>query len=106
MPDPKTTIVNEATDEGRQLGRELARLCDGELAGRHDDRCRTCAFRSGEHLANGSPATLMDAVKCMTEGTPFWCHEHNRACAGWVAMRFGKDEAVTVPWDFVGGVDA
>lgn len=98
-------IPNRVTEEGRDLGRHLARLCDGELAGKRDDRCRTCAFRSGEHLANGSPETLMTALKCAMEGTPFWCHEHDRACAGWAAVRFPKDGRVQAPWESVEGGD-
>ena len=96
---------NKATPEGRELGRHMARLCDVELVGKRDDRCGTCAFRGGDHLANGSPETLMDAIKCTLEGTTFWCHEHDRLCAGWRAMRTPKGEPIAVPWEFVGGVD-
>lgn len=99
------TRPNRTTPEGRALGTELARLCDGELEGRPDNRCGTCAFRHGDHLANGSPETLMDAVKCMLERTAFWCHEHDKACAGWSAMRFPAKEARDVPWSMTGGVD-
>lgn len=98
-------IPNHTTPEGRELGRHMARLCDQELAGKPDSRCGTCAFRAGDHLANGSPATLMDALKCSLERTPFWCHEHDRACAGWAAMKSPKNNAIAVPWDFLGGVD-
>jgi hypothetical protein len=96
---------NVATEEGRELGRELARLCDLEMAGKEDRRCATCAFRAGDHLANGSPETLMSALKSAMEGTPFWCHEHDRACAGWAALRFPKDRLVEAPWQHL-GVDA
>ena len=97
-------VPNIATDEGRALGKELARLCDGEAAkaGR-DGRCDTCAFRAGDHVANGSVETLMTALKCVAEREPFWCHEHDRPCAGWRMMRF--QEAVEMPWDYVGGTD-
>ena len=99
-------IANSATPEGRELGMHLARLCDreAEKAGR-DDRCPTCAFRAGEHLANGSVVTLMSAVKCMAERDPFWCHEHDRPCAGWQLMRFEADATVSMPWDHVPGVE-
>lgn len=100
-----TMRPNRATEEGRALGREMARLCDAELAGKEDDRCRTCAFRSGDHIANGSPETLMTALKCAMEGEPFWCHEHDRPCAGWRAMRFSKGQRVKAPWEFVQGGD-
>lgn len=95
---------NVSTDEGRELGREMARLCETALKDR-DDRCSTCAFRSGDHLANGSPETLMSALKCVMEGDPFWCHEHDRACAGWSAIRFDKEELVKAPWNHTPGVD-
>jgi len=82
----KYPVPNVATPEGRELGHEMARLADNEYArtGR-DSRCETCAFRGGEHLANGSVATLMSAVKCFAEQTPFYCHETDRPCGGWVA---------------------
>ena len=96
---------NAATEVGRELGRELARLCDTELAGKEDARCATCAFRAGEHQANGSPETLMSALKSAMEGTPFWCHEHDQACAGWAVMRFPKDALVEAPWQHVPGTD-
>jgi hypothetical protein len=96
---------NAVTEEGRELGRHMARLCDGEFAGKPDGRCRTCAFRAGDHLANGSPETLMTALKCALEGEPFWCHEHDRPCAGWRAMRSPKGERLQTPWDFVDGRD-
>lgn len=95
---------NRTTPEGQELGRHMARLCDDELAGKRDDRCQTCAFRAGDHLANGSPETLMTALKCAMEGEPFWCHEHDRPCAGWKVMKFPKDRRVQAPWDAVDGV--
>ena len=105
MLDNQTTRPNARTPEGIELGKQMARLCDGELAGKRDDRCRTCAFPSGGHLANGSPETLMTALKCAMEGTPFWCHEHDQACAGWAVMRFPKDALVKAPWEAVEGGD-
>lgn len=107
MDDPDNHLVpNVATDEGRALGRQLARLCDGQLEGKPDHRCDTCAFRAGDHLANGSPGTLMNALKCAVEREVFWCHEHQRPCAGWAAMRFPADTRAQAPWAFVGGADA
>lgn len=96
---------NVTTPEGRELGAQMARLCD-KLAveqGR-DGRCATCAFRAGDHLANGSPETLMTALKCAIERAPFWCHEHDQPCAGWRLMRF--ENALAAPWEAVDGVDA
>jgi hypothetical protein len=97
---------NQRTPEGIALGEQMARLCDVELADKPDNRCATCAFRRGDHLANGSPETLMIATKCLLERTPFWCHEEeDRPCAGWLAMRAPADGAMEMPWDHVGGAD-
>ena len=97
-------VVNGTTELGRELGAQLARLCDGEAAARGvDGRCATCAFRHGDHAANGSPATQMDALKCIAEGNVFLCHEEDRACAGWKLMRFEGDARVQVPWEYTGG---
>lgn len=100
-----TSRENRATEEGRRLGRNIARLCDTELAGKRDDRCKTCAFRAGDHIANGSPETQMSALKCVLEGELFWCHEADRACAGWAALRPARGQEIMVPWDHVGGSD-
>lgn len=99
-----TVRENAVTAEGRELGAQLARLCDSEAkrTGR-DGRCDTCAFRAGDHLANGSPETLMTAFKCAAERTPFWCHEHDRPCAGWLLMRFNAP--VEMPWPIIEGAD-
>ena len=98
---------NVATSEGRELGAHLARLCDREAESQgKDSRCHTCAFRAGDHVANGSPETLMTALKCAVEREPFWCHEHDRPCAGWLLLRSGTDSTVALPWDYVGGADA
>jgi hypothetical protein len=91
-----TTIINTITPEGRALGAQIARICDTELAGKTDNRCGTCAGRAGDHLANGSEATLMFFVKAAAERTPFWCHEHDRPCAAWLVMR--SDNPVIMPW--------
>ena len=98
---------NQATEEGRLLGAQLARLCDGEAAKTgKDGRCSTCAFRAGDHLANGSPETLMTALKCAMEREPFWCHEQDVPCAGWLMFRFGAGETVEAPWPIIEGADA
>ena len=94
---------NRPTPEGRALGAQMARLCDGELKGKDDARCGTCAFRAGDHLANNSAETLMTALQCAMERTPFWCHEADMPCAGWLTMRFPAARTVTAPWDAVEG---
>lgn len=102
---------NVGTPEGSLLGKEMARLCDAEYAKNPEarERCDTCAFRAGGHVANNSPETLMSAVKCAAEREPFWCHTipadgKQRLCAGWELMLFDSD--VAVPWDHVPGSDA
>ena len=98
---------NKVTPEGWQLGKEIARLCDAEVAKQgKDGRCGTCAFRAGDHVANGSPETLMSAVKAMAEREPFWCHTWDKPCAGWTLMRFPAGETVTTPWEHPEGADA
>jgi hypothetical protein len=104
-------IRNVATDEGRILGRKLAQFCDdAEPAARLKapeipPRCNSCAFRAGPHVANGSPETQMDALKCVIEGVEFQCHEPAREgspCSGWAMMMLGGGLApgAKVPWPF------
>ena len=94
-------ILNQATKEGQSLGKEMARLCDIEAKRNPSPRkrCRTCAFRAGEHVANGSPQTLMNAVKCVMERKVFYCHEIDRPCVGWRTLV--SDTNIPAPWDFV-----
>lgn len=80
---------NLPTNEGRELGRELARLAT--IARLHADKhlplpCRDCAFQLGTD-PNGAEETLMDAVKCIVEGETFYCHvDTGKPCAGWLAL--------------------
>lgn len=107
-------IRNFTTEDGHKLGRRLATLCDeAELKARLrmpelPPRCQSCAFRAGKHLASGSPATQMDALKCVLEGYEFHCHQSDREgqlCAGWAMMMLAKDrpDFIDVSWDFIGG---
>jgi hypothetical protein len=53
------------------------------------ERCGSCAFRPGT-FANRCAATVSDAIKCASEGIPFYCHEdklHETKCAGWLMLR-------------------
>ena len=96
-PDDATTVENLPTPEGRELGRELARLADIAEARRLEQfpnahpRCGDCAFRAGTD-PNGCVETLMDALKCVVEADPFFCHRHLRdgepkqLCAGFAAL--------------------
>ena len=91
---------NKVTLEGWQMGKEIARLCDVEAAKQgKDGRCHTCAFRAGDHIANGSPETLMSAMKCVMERTPFWCHESDRPCRGWLLSRQDAGAEREMPWE-------
>ena len=98
-------VPNVATPEGREMGRLLARFYERELKGKTDNRCDTCAVRVGDHVACGSPETQMSLMKCLMERTPFWCHEHDRPCAGWTVLRFPDDETVAAPWSHPEGID-
>jgi hypothetical protein len=105
-------IRNRPTDEGRELGKHMARFCDeAEPKARLKvpelpPRCASCAFRAGPHLANGSPETQMDALKCWIEGVEFQCHEPHRKgelCFGWAMMMLAKEDDQgfgSVPWNF------
>lgn len=79
------------TPETIECGEHLARFFDAEFAksGR-DTRCETCAFRQGTH-ANTS-LNVANALKCAVEGKPFWCHETERPCGGWVGLQRAKAE--------------
>ena len=98
-------IKNQRTPEGEEFGRHMARLCETAIRG-EDKRCSTCAFRQGNLIANGSPQTLMTALKCVMERTPFYCHEIDVPCAGWLAMRFEKGKEVYAPWSAIEGNNA
>jgi len=110
-------IRNRATPDGRELGRQLARLCDeAEPRARLKvpeltPRCASCAFREGPHLASGSSETLMDALKCVMEGVEFGCHDVHRPdhlCSGWLMLTLAdpaKLGRLKVPWSFTGVSD-
>lgn len=106
-------IRNYRTPEGEELGRQLAEMCDeAEPYARLKipqipPRCASCAFRHGRHLANGSPFTQMDALKCVIEHVPFDCHEPARKgnlCSGWALTVLGTDRPPgKAPWPFSDG---
>lgn len=104
-------VRNRPTPEGRELGAMLAKFCDdAEPEARLKvpelpPRCQSCAFRNGPHVANGSPATQMDALKCVLEGVEFMCHQPDRegqCCSGWAMMVLAKGEPgfVNIEWPF------
>lgn len=96
-------IPNTTSPEGIEFGGHLARFAEAAIAkrGGPDERCATCAFRQGTHLANGSAPTLMNAFKSLIEGEAFHCHEHEAVCAGYAALakRSGQPRGAA-PWDF------
>lgn len=105
-------IRNRPTPEGQELGKIMAKWCDdAEPKARLKmpelpPRCNSCACRPGPHVANGSPETQMEFLKCIMEGYEFYCHEPAREgqlCSGWAMFMLAKDDAefVKVPWDFM-----
>lgn len=90
---------NHRTPEGIELGEGLARFCDeAEPKARlhaptMPPRCNSCAFRHGKHVANGSPWTLLIALRCIMDDDVFECHEPARAnqpCSGWLTLWLTK----------------
>jgi len=109
-------VPNRPTLEGMALGKELARLTDAtevetlQRFPKHMRRCQSCAFRAGT-IPNGCPETVMDALKCVLEGMPFYCHQEMidgapaNLCAGWAMMQHSQHrnplrQAIKVPWKF------
>lgn len=82
------------TEEGKELGLLIGKMTDMAEAEslskfpNHAERCRSCAFRSGT-FPNGCPETLMDAIQCVVDNEPFYCHQNmidgkpSDICAGW-----------------------
>lgn len=107
-----TALRNHKTPEGAELGRTLAKWCDdAEPKARLrmpelPPRCNSCACREGSHLANASPFTQMDLLKCLMEGREFYCHEparKNQLCSGWAIfiLAMDKPDFFEVAWPFL-----
>lgn len=106
-----TTPHHRTTPHGRELGLHLARLTNPmifqlSLEGEPDARCQSCAFTLGT-VPNGSPQATMDALKCVMEGVPFYCHVkrlpsgERETCHGWYAGRVALGGArQEMPWPF------
>jgi hypothetical protein len=98
--------INLPTAEGAALGSHLARFADAEIAklrAEHPnapERCSTCAFRSGTY-PNACAVTLMNAFKCAMEHDPFYCHERDALCMGYLALKSTKP--LKMPWQHVEG---
>lgn len=95
-------VPNRPSEEGRALGKELARLCDGEAEKlRHaglpvPERCKSCAFTEGT-VPNGCASTALDATLSAINGIDFFCHmgvkpgeEPTKLCAGYLIMKSQK----------------
>ena len=100
--DPAELVPNLPTEAGRAMGAALAKHADAaELQQRVTfpdmlPRCSDCAFRAGT-LPNGCEETLLDAIKCVVEGKPFYCHkgvtdesEPRRLCSGAMVLYQGE----------------
>ena len=108
-------VRNKPTPEGQALGVELARLTENAKTAvkavfpDHAEPCQSCAFRAGT-LPNGCPETVMDALKCVVTGEPFYCHQGfdvdgkpTKLCAGWVIAMSSMNippalDAIVEPW--------
>ena len=95
---------NLPTPEGAEMGRHLARFVDMEMDGPRilKPRCHDCAFLRGTE-PNACPGTLLDALACVMEKRPFYCHvdrgdgkEH--LCAGFEALIDRKGPARDLGW--------
>ena len=87
IEDMERPVPNLPTPEGRELGREMARLARVEHQRQGgEEPCHDCAFREGTD-PNGCAPTLMDAIKCAFEREPFYCHvREGKLCTGWRLM--------------------
>ncbi len=100
----KELIPNRPSEEGKMLGEQLARLTDkAEKEARvhfpnHKSRCKSCAFTAGT-VPNTCLPTVMDALKCVVDGTLFHCHQQfddhgipTDLCAGWAIATMSADD--------------
>jgi hypothetical protein len=78
--DDGNDVPNEPSPEGAALGRKLAQLAVRAEAEQREifpnmlPCCSDCALREGT-TPNQCMSTLGDVVKCVVEGTPFYCHK-------------------------------
>jgi hypothetical protein len=100
---------HRVTPEGRQMGEFIAKATEPLIQqlkeeGEPGECCKTCAFRRGT-VPNGCPQTQLDALKCVMEGIPFFCHQDPKLqtiCFGWFAARQApgiKGTKMPVPWE-------
>lgn len=101
--------IGRITPQSIEAGKHVARLAEKAVArvaamGDPDERCSTCAFRLGTP-ANQCADTLSDAMKCIVEHEPFYCHDKKRKgmpCHGWFAAAVVTKDMppVKAPWPF------
>jgi hypothetical protein len=101
--------LGRVTPQSIEVGRHVARMAESAVSrvaamGDPDERCATCAFRLGT-VPNQCGDTLSDALKCVVEKEPFYCHDKKRKgfpCHGWFAAAvITKDmPAGKAPWPF------
>jgi hypothetical protein len=102
---PGDSVPNLPSEEGALWGRDLARLADVAEARQRNafpdqhPRCVDCAFTLGTE-PNRSLPTLMDAMKCVIEKVPFYCHKGiadegkpKRLCVGYMLLLSEADAA-------------
>jgi hypothetical protein len=103
---------NRVSPEGKNLGKQLARLCDRQAEQfivdgewEKDERCDSCAFRHGT-VPNGCLQTQLDALKSVLEHEPFFCHveqpKGSHVCSGWFAsvQAVKNKPKVICPWPY------
>lgn len=108
---PEREFINHPTPEGEALGEMLARFADVEFERNPAlrPRCADCAFARGSE-PNQIAGTLMNALKCVIEKAPFYCHAgrgipNGQLCAGWVALIDVKGSPGRAPWQFLEPAD-
>lgn len=93
-----TDIPNVPCEQGRALGKHLARFANVEaeylrVAGKPvPQRCDDCAYRLGT-VPNQCLPTVANALKCASEREPFFCHKNvvegdapNALCRGYLLL--------------------
>lgn len=102
----KKLVPNRPTKAGAALGAELARLTAPFLGADREaglpPPCVECAFVKGTEPNQCAP-TLMDAIKCVVEATPFYCHvglkeggDPRRLCAGFMAAMAEREKLAAI----------
>jgi hypothetical protein len=114
MTEEPVQVPNRPTPLGRQLGAQMARLTESAwkkvklIFPNHAEPGRSSAFRAGT-FPNGCEITLMDAMKCVVEKKPFYCHQKldrdgkpTELCAGWSIVTSATEgmPPLKAPYDF------